>query len=103
MSGLLQLRSVGDDLKCMREVQEIAIGNTCHFVERIGDQRNGWEAVFGQSRSYSKSQMLVTNLAEDLCMLFRNCGEAELEKVGTRTRGNVEMQMKEQLVILFTK
>lgn len=50
VSGLLQLRSVGDDLKCIGEVQEIAIGNTCPFLER-----SGWEAVFEQSRSYPGS------------------------------------------------
>lgn len=27
VSGLLQLRSVGDDLKCVAEMQEISIGN----------------------------------------------------------------------------
>lgn len=75
VSGVLQLRSVGDDLKFMGEVQEISIGNTCHFLERSGDQRGGWEAVFGQSRCYPESEMLVTNLAEGLCMLCRNCGE----------------------------
>lgn len=51
VNGLLQLRSVGEDLKCVGEVQEIAVGNTCHFLERSGGQRSGWEAVFGQSRS----------------------------------------------------
>lgn len=29
--------------------------------------------------------------------------KAELDRVGTRTCGNVEMQIKEQLVILLTK
>lgn len=29
--------------------------------------------------------------------------EAELDRIGTRTCGNVEMQIKEQLVMLFTK
>lgn len=75
VNGLLQLRSVGDGLKCMGEVEEMAVGNSCHFLERSGAQRSGWEAVFGQSRSYPESYMLVTNLAEGMCLLCSNCGE----------------------------
>lgn len=55
VTGLLQLRSERDDLKCMGEVQEISIGNSCHFLERSGEQRSGWAAVFGQSRSCPES------------------------------------------------
>lgn len=90
--GLLQPSSVGDDLKCMMgEVQEIAIGNSCHFLGRSGDQRGGWEGVFGRvGLTLSHKWWSQTWLKISAGIVVK----AVLDRVGARTWGNVEMEIK---------